>query len=137
MDSQALLLTAAAGAAALAVGAALWALIARRATDAGVLEQGQRLSDTDRALHAARASAEAFETAVIALGDGPARLVAGEESLAVCAERLGASGGDAAGVLEALRRADPHHASLIDTLIQSGAPCAFEVRATPGGVAVE
>jgi len=137
MDSQALLLVAAAGAAALAVGAALWALIARRASDAGVREQGQRLTDTDRALHAAKAAAEAFETAVIALGDGVARLVTGEESLAVCAERLGASGGDAAAVLDVLRRADPHHASLIDALIQSGAPCAFEVRATSGGVAVE
>src|SRR5580698_4582592 len=137
MDSQALLLAAAAGAAALAGGAALWALLARRAADAGVRDQSQRLTQADRALRAAKASAEAFETAVIALGDGPARLVAGEESLALCAERLGSAGGDAAAVLEALRRADPNHAPLIDALVQSGAPCAFEVRATLGGVAVE
>ena len=137
MDSQALLLAAAAGAAALAVGAALWALIARRSADAGVREQSRRLTEADRALHAARASAEAVATAVIALGDGPAVLVAGEESLVVCAERLRAAGGDAAAVIEALRRADPIHAALIDALVQSGAACAFEVRAAAGGVAVE
>ncbi|MEJ0065654.1 MAG: PAS-domain containing protein [Caulobacteraceae bacterium] len=119
------------------MGAALWALAARRASDTGVRDQSQQLTQTDRALHAARAAAEAFETAVIALGDGPARLVAGEESLAVCADRLGAAGGDAPAVLEALRRADPNHAPLIDALVQSGAPCAFEVRAASGGVAVE
>ena len=38
---------------------------------------------------------------------------------------------------EALRRADPDHAPLIDALVQSGAACAFEVRAAAGGVAVE
>jgi len=110
MDPQAVLLAAAAAAAALAVGATLWALIARRAADAGVLAQGEQLTEADRSLRAARAAAEAFETAIISLGDGAARLVAGEESLAVCAERLGAPGGDAAALLEALRRADPNYA---------------------------
>src|SRR5450432_4246481 len=136
MDTQALLLAAAAGAAALAVGAALWALIARRATDTGLLARGEQLTEADRALRAAKAAAEAFETAVLSIGDGAARLVAGEESLAVCAERLGAPGGDAAAVLAALRRTDPNHAPQIDALIHSGAPCAFEVRARTGGVAV-
>src|SRR5579871_5851597 len=99
MDSQALLLAAAAGAAALAVGAALWALLARRASEAGDRETAGRLSQAEHGLRAAEAAAEAFETAVLALTDGSARLVAGEESLAVCAERLGAASGAAADVL--------------------------------------
>ncbi len=137
MDSQALLLAAAAGAAALAVGAAAWALLARRAADEAGLQQDDRRGDADRALRMARAAAEAFEAATIALGEGAPRLVAGEESLAVCAERLGVSGADAAGVLAALRRADPSHAPLIDALVHSGAPCDFEVRGVSGGVAVQ
>src|ERR1700723_2360461 len=102
MDSQTLLLAAAAGAATLGVGAALWALIARRAADAGDRGLAARLAAAERPPPAA---AEAFETALIAVGDGPARLIAGEESLASCAARLGAPGGDAAATLAALRRA--------------------------------
>jgi signal transduction histidine kinase len=125
MDSEALLLAAAAGAAALAVGAALWALVVRRAADAGRRER------------AGLAAAETFETAIIALGDGPARLVAGEESLAMFAERLGRPGGDAEAVIEALGLIDADYTLRLAALKTQGTPLAFEVRGPGGGVAVE
>jgi signal transduction histidine kinase len=137
MDSQALLLAAAAGAAMLGVGAALWALLARRAADAGDRGVAARLAEADRIDRAAQAAAEAFETALIAVGDGPARLIAGEESLASCAARLGVPGGDAAATLEALKRAAPDHAPQLAALIETGAACVFEARGPGGGVAVE
>ena len=63
--------------------------------------------------------------------DGPARLVAGEESLA----RLRRTAGWARparptppAVVAALRRADPAHARAEGALSRRGAPCAFEVR---------
>ena len=137
MDSETLLLAGAAGAASLAVGAAIWALLVRRAGDAGDAETQGRLADAERAMRTAGAAAEAFETAIVTLDAGSARLLAGEEAFALCAERLGAPGGDAGEVLAALRRIDPHRAPLLDALTQTGAPCSFEVRTAAGGVAVE
>src|SRR5580704_8729310 len=102
MDSQALLLAAAAGAAALAVGASAWALIARRAVDAGDEALAAKLAAAALSQRGAQAAAEAFEIALIGLGDGPARLVAGEDTLAVCAARLSAASADATAVLEAI-----------------------------------
>ena len=137
MESQALLLAAAVGVAVLGALAALWALIARRAADAGDRGVADRLAEAERTDRAAQAAAEAFETALIAVGDGPARLIAGEESLAACAARLGAPGGDAAATLAALTRAAPDHAAQLTALIETGAACAFEARGPGGGVAVE
>jgi signal transduction histidine kinase len=137
MDSQALLLAAAAGAAALAVGASAWALIARRAVDAGDEALAAKLAAAALSQRGAQAAAEAFEIALIGLGDGPARLVAGEDTLAVCAARLGAASADATAVLEAIARVDPEHAPQLTALAQTGAPCAFEARGPGGGVAVE
>ncbi|HZZ89234.1 MAG TPA: PAS-domain containing protein, partial [Caulobacteraceae bacterium] len=131
-----MLLAASAGAGALAVAAALWAHVARRTADADSGEQAEQIAAAARAARTASAAAEAFETAVVQLAAEGARLVAGEESLAVCAERLGAAGGDASAVVQALHRADPNHASLLDALIQTGARCAFEVRTNAGGVSV-
>ena len=134
MDSEALLLAGAAGAAILAVGAALWA---RRAGDVGDEAMQAKLAEAERAVRAGEAAAEAFESALVTLSAGGARLLAGEESLALCADRLGAQGGDAAAVLAALRVGDPHHAAQLDALAQTGAPCAFEVWTAAGGVSVE
>ena len=135
MDSQTLLLAAAAGAASLAVGAAAWALGARRSAESGDAET--RLAEALRRGRAAEASAEAFETALIQLGDGPPRLLAGEESLAACAARLGVVGGGAGGVIAALRTSGDDPAKALAALIEAGTPCAFEARGPGGGVAVE
>jgi signal transduction histidine kinase len=136
MDSEALLLAGAAGAASLAVGAALWALIARRGGDGGT-GIAARLAEAERDVRAGQAAAEAFETAVVMLAGGGARPLAGEESLAVCAERLGVAGGNATDLLVALRKGDPHHAQQIEALAAAGTPCAFEVWTAAGGVGVE
>ena len=136
MDSEALLLAGAAGAASLAVGAALWALIARSGDDGGA-GIAARLAEAERDVRAGQAAAEAFEAAVVMLSGAGARLLAGEESLAVCAERLGVAGGSATDLLTALRKGDPHHAQRIDALSDAGTPCAFEVWTGAGGVAVE
>ncbi|HEX3920345.1 MAG TPA: ATP-binding protein [Caulobacteraceae bacterium] len=137
MDFQTLLLAGGAGAASLAAGLAVWALLARRTADSGERASAADLADAQRRQRAGEASAEAFETALIQLGDGPARLVAGEESLAACAERLGVTGASADAVLEALRAAGDDPAKALAALVETGAACAFEVRGPGGGVAVE
>ncbi|HEY1749911.1 MAG TPA: PAS-domain containing protein [Caulobacteraceae bacterium] len=134
---QALLLAAAAAVAALAAAAAIWALMARRTADAADRAADARADAAARALRASQSAAEAFEIAMVALGDGPPRLVIGEESLAACAERLGAAGGDAEAVLAAVGRLDPAHAPLLAALVETGAACAFEVRGPGGGVVVD
>ena len=130
MDSQMLLLAAAAGTASLAVGATVWARAGWRRAPA---RQAAGEPAAGRSLEAA---AEAFEIAIVALGRGPARLTAGEESLAACAERLGVAA-DAQAVVSALGELDPGHAVQLKALVDSGAPCAFEAAGRGGAVAVE
>jgi signal transduction histidine kinase len=135
MDLSTLLLAAAAGTASLAVGATAWALAARReAVPEAAPTTG---AGTARSLEAA---ADAFEIAVVTLGDGPARLAAGEEGLALCAERLGVRRSDAAcaeAVVAKLAALDPAHGAQLKALVETGAPCAFEAAGPGGGVAVE
>ncbi len=137
MDSETLLLATAAGAASLAVGAAAWALVARRSADAGQRRDDATLAEAVRRARTVETSAEAFETAIIQLGDGPARLLVGAESLVACAERLGVASGGAHAVVEALRTSDEERAKTLAALIATGAPCAFEARGPGGGVTVE
>src|SRR5579872_1726842 len=138
MDSQALLLlAAAAGAVSLAICAALWALALRRAGErtAGVLQDELRAAEA-RA-QAAQSGAEAFETAILTLDEAGARLVAGTESLAACAAVLGVGGADPAAVVAAVAAADPDHARRLKALVEAGEACAFEARGPAGGVEVE
>ena len=135
MDSQMLLLAAAAGTASLAVGATVWARTARRAPPGGARAGDARPADPGGA-RSLDAAAEAFEIAIIALGGGPAQLTAGEESLAVCAERLGV-GADAEAVVGRLATLDAAHAAQLKALVETGSPCAFEAAGPGGGVAVE
>jgi signal transduction histidine kinase len=137
MDLSTLLLAAAAGTASLAVGATIWSLRARR-SDEPAGAAGQAAPATPRSVEAA---AEAFEIALVALTDGvtseiAARLIAGAESLALCAERLGAAGGDAEAVVARLAALDPAHGAQLKALVATGAACAFEAAGPGGAVAV-
>ncbi len=132
MDSETLLLAAAAGAASLAVGASAWALLTRRSGD---VADGADDRSAEVGLRAAEAAAEAFETALIGLGSGPPRLVAGEAALGLCAARLGAAP-DPAAVLASLG-ADPGHAAKLEALAARGEACAFEAAGPGGAVSVE
>lgn len=129
MDSQALLLAAAAVAAALSAGAAVWAWMIHRTAGAG----GPRL--VGRSLM--EASVEAFDSCLIRIDARGAGLVAGEESLALCAERLGIASADPDAVCAALSAMDEACQRQIATLIETGSPCAFEVKGPRGGLAVE
>ncbi|HEX3408235.1 MAG TPA: hypothetical protein VHS81_13440, partial [Caulobacteraceae bacterium] len=132
MDLSTLLLAAAAGTASLAVGATAWSLRARRGGEPSG-DVGHPETATRRSLEAA---AEAFEIALVSLSetagdDGAAsgfaaRLVAGAESLAFCAERLGAADGGAEAIVAKLAALDPAHGAQLQALVASGAPCAFE-----------
>ena len=137
MDSETLLLAAAAGAASLAVGVWLWAAALRRAADAGAVAARARLAEAESRGRSAEAAAEAFETALVVLGDGPARLAAGEEVLAACAERLGVAGATPDALIAALAGADDNHARRLAALTETGEALAFEAHGPAGGVAVE
>ncbi len=137
MSAYQLILAAAAGAVSLAICAVLWALAQRRQAQDRVDALAARLASIETRAEAAQASAEAFDSALLAVEDSRALLASGEESLAVCAEALGLSDPDPQSVVNALMRADPDHARHLRALFERGEACAFEVQGERGLVAVE
>ncbi|MDB5480181.1 MAG: two-component sensor histidine kinase, partial [Caulobacteraceae bacterium] len=81
-----------------------------------------------------RASAEAFERALIVLDGDGATLAAGEIALEACAQALGASGCDAAAVIGAVARLEPDAAAALRALGDAGAPCDLAVTGPEGVV---
>ncbi len=128
MSGSQLILAAAAGAVSLAICAVLWALAQRRQAQVRVDALAARLARLEIRAEAAQASAEAFDSALLAVEDGQALLASGEESLAVCAEALGLADHEPQSLVNALMRADPDHARRLRALFERGEACAFEVQ---------
>src|SRR4051812_23578215 len=104
---------AAGGATCLALAATLWALTQRRRAVARIRELSETLQHYEGRIDAAHASAEAFDSAVVAIEGGNARLASGRDSLIACGHALGLAldrVGDPAEVVHALMRSDPEHA---------------------------
>ncbi|MBA4011519.1 MAG: two-component sensor histidine kinase [Phenylobacterium sp.] len=137
MSEQDLILGAAAGAVLLALCAMFWLVDQRRRNDARLNVLRARIAELEAGAEAAQASVEAFDSALLSVEDGHAALTSGEESLAVCAEALGAASPDPQSVVAALMRADPDHARRLRALFERGEACAFEVQGPAGVVAVE
>jgi signal transduction histidine kinase len=137
VSADQLILAAAAGAVSLAICAVLWALAQRRQASARAGELMAKLAGLELRAEAAQASAEAFDSALIAVEDGHALLASGEDSLSVCASTLGVGDADPQGVINALMRADPDHARKLRALCDRGEACAFEAKGPGGLVAVE
>jgi signal transduction histidine kinase len=128
------------GAVCLALAAALWAVSVRRQADARIAAVRERLSRLEGLADAAQASAEAFDSAMLTIEDGVARLAWGGDSLALCAEMLALAPADdpePQALIEALMRADPDHRRRLTALIEKGEACAFQVRGAKGLVAVD
>jgi signal transduction histidine kinase len=137
MSADQLMLAAAAGAVCLALSAVLWALAQKRAADQRMAALAARIRELEVGAEAAQASAEAFDSALLAVEDGQALLASGGESLAVVCEALGLSQSDPQFVLNALMRADPDHARRLRGLFERGEACAFEVQGPAGVATVE
>lgn len=137
MGAHELILAAAAGSVALAICAVLWSLAQRRLAAAQVRGLKAELAALESRADAAQASAEAFDSALLAVEDGHALLASGEESLAVCAGVLGVETAEPQSLVNALMRADPDHARRLRALFERGEACAFEVRGETGVVSVE
>ncbi|HEY5107151.1 MAG TPA: ATP-binding protein [Caulobacteraceae bacterium] len=137
MSPQDLILAAAAGAVCLAICATLWALVSRRAGEAKMAAMKARAGEAQALAAATQASAEAFDTALVSILDGRARLIAGEDSLAACARVLAVADCGAQTIVDALAAAGSDHARRLEALITRGTACDFEVRGTGGGVLVE
>lgn len=137
MGAHELILAAAAGAVSLAICAVLWALAQRRQAALQIQALKLQLKGLEGRADAAQASAEAFDSALLAVEDGHAMLASGEESLSVCARVLGVDTGEPQGLVNALMRADPDHARRLRALFERGEACAFEVRGEAGVVSVE
>jgi len=137
MTAQELTLAAAAGAVCLAICATLLALVGRRRSQGRLERLAAKYEQARVQAEAARAGAEAFDTALIVVEAGRARLTAGEESLAACAKVLGAKNSDPQAVIEAMARVHPDHARRLEALFARGASCDFEVGGLRGGVSVE
>jgi signal transduction histidine kinase len=137
MSAHELILAAAAGAVSLAICTVLWAMAQRRVARSRLGALASRLGGLERLAETAQASAEAFDTALLAVEDGRATLTAGAESLDACVRALGLASTDVQGLVEALMQADPDHARRFAALFQRGEPCAFEVRGPRGAVTVE
>ena len=75
---------AAGGATSLALAATLWALTQRRRAVARIRELSAALERYEGRMDAAHASAEAFDSAVVAVEGGRIRLASGRESLIAC-----------------------------------------------------
>jgi len=137
MGAHELILAAAAGAVSLAICAVLWALAQRRQAAAQIAALRVELAEIEGRADAAQASAEAFDSALLAVEDGQAMLASGEESLGVCARVLSVESAEPQAIVNALMRADPDHARRLRALFERGEACAFEVRGEAGLVAVE
>jgi signal transduction histidine kinase len=137
MSAHELILAAAAGAVCLAICSVLWALAQRRRAQARVEELARKLAVIEQQAEAAQASAEAFDSALLAVEDGQASLASGEESLAACAAALGVPEPQPQALVNALMRADPDHARRLRALFERGEACAFEVQGPAGAVSVE
>ena len=137
MTEMHLIVAAAAGAVCLALCAALWSLAQKRAMDRRLRRMQDRLEAAQLSAEAAQASAEAFDSALLVMDDGRAHLASGEETLAACGAAFGLEAVDAQGVVNALMRADPDHATRLRALFERGEPCAFEARGSKGVVSVE
>jgi signal transduction histidine kinase len=137
MGAHELILAAAAGAVSLAICAVLWALAQRRRAETRVSELVRRLGQIEIRADAAQASAEAFDSALLAVEDGHATLASGEESLAACAAALGLDEAAPQALVNALMRADPDHTRRLRALFERGESCAFEVQGPGGAVSVE
>lgn len=128
-----LVLASAAGAVFLAIAATLWALAGRRLADARIAELQAYMRRLEVESSAARSSVDVFDSAVItAEVDGPARLVAGEDTLIACAQALGTDATPAA-VLDAIGGQDGR----LKPLFERGVPIGYQVRGTQGSVEVE
>jgi signal transduction histidine kinase len=137
MDAHELMLAAAAGSISLALSSVLWAFAQRRAADRRVSDLTVRIRQLENGAETAQASAEAFDSALLAVEDGQALLASGEESLGICCQALGLSEADPQYLLNALMRADPDHARRLRGLFERGEACAFEVKGPAGVVTVE
>ena len=128
---------AAGGAASLALAATLWALAQRRSATMRVRELTLALSRFEGRADAAHASAEAFDSAVVTIEAGAARLASGADALAACAAALGLDEeAEAPEVVQALAKLDPENARRLKSLIDKGEPCDFEARPPQGRTAV-
>jgi PAS domain-containing protein len=127
---------AAAGAIFLAIAAALWALMARRQAEDRVRVLQTQLHGLELRAEAAQAGAEAFDSAVIIIEDGEARLASGDDSFQLCAQALGLDRPDPDEAIRALTSHDDH-ARKLEALMERGEPLAFEVRGPKGTVLVE
>ncbi len=122
---------AAGGATSLALAATLWALTQRRRAVVRIRELTGLLQRYEGRIDAAHASAEAFDSAVVAVEGGRYRLASGRESLIACGVALGlgsSQSADPAEVVQALIRSDPEHARKLKALFERGEPCDFEGR---------
>jgi signal transduction histidine kinase len=137
MSAHELILAAAAGAVSLAICAVLWALAQRGRAQARVDELARILARLEQQAEAAQASAEAFDSALLAVEEGRASLASGEESLGACAAALGLDDAEPQVLVNALMRADPDHARRLRALFERGEACAFEVQGRAGAVSVE
>ena len=135
MGASAPLLAATFAALLLAVMAAGWAIYERRraletsrAFDARLLSLGARV-DWEQAW------TDAFEQCVIALEDGRARLISGEETFSHFAAALGVEAEPPSVVAALMESAE--HAERLRALIDRGEPCGFHVTTASGPLEIQ
>ncbi|QUD87018.1 PAS domain-containing sensor histidine kinase [Phenylobacterium montanum] len=141
MAATDLIMAALFGSVCLAIGATLWALYVSRRAGGQVAEYRSRLDRLEGLADATQASAEAFDSAMITIEGGVAKLAWGGDTLSLCAEVLGLPEAELmvspAQVIDALLAADPGQRRRLGALIEAGEACAFQVRGPKGMVSVD
>ncbi|MDB5451725.1 MAG: tyrosine kinase DivL, partial [Caulobacteraceae bacterium] len=133
MSGNELILAAAAGAVSLAICAVFWVLAQRRIAQGQLADLGAQLATSNLRAEAAQASAEAFDSTLLAVEDGHAMLASGADALVVCAAALSLAEAEPQSLVNALMRADPDHARRLRALFERGEACAFEVQGPSKG----
>ncbi|HEY5410902.1 MAG TPA: two-component sensor histidine kinase, partial [Caulobacteraceae bacterium] len=135
MGASAPLLAATFAALVLAAMAVGWAIVERRRAQGAERAHDSRLIGLTARVDWEQAWADAFEQCVIAIEDGRARLLSGEESFGHFASALGVEA-EPPSMLAALMES-AEHAGRLHALIDRGEPCAFHVGASGGRLEVQ
>ena len=135
MGASAPLLAATLAALVLAVMAGGWALYERRRALAAIRGHDAGLLSLTARVDWEQAWADAFEQCVLAIEDGRARLISGEESFTHFASALGVEA-EPPSVMAAMMES-AEHAERLRALIDRGEPCGFHVTAAGGPLEVQ
>ncbi len=137
LNTQTLIFSINVGTGLISLGVLAWTISQDRLRAARTAALSDELGRTQFGLEAMLASAEAFESCLLAIENGHVSLVSGQETFSTCQAILGLNKANAGAVLEALRQTSPDHARKLKGLIDQGEACSLEIKSPLGAIRVD